>query len=178
MAKAQFHKNQRVFVKTVGTWSVVEKIIPHWTKGIDEPLRIHYEVGLGREFSADELQPDAPEKTTVSGTAEQWRIIRTRNRSKAIEDCAGHPYPGTHPTVVTGDSDWGGWRVSGAEYELHPFRIEFQARMIMNGPKMAMLLRALVNHARMEAGNVPDEIASLAQEAAAILRHIDQDMQQ
>jgi hypothetical protein len=50
--------------------------------------------------------------------------------------------------------------------------------MIMNAPKMAMLLRALVNYAKIEAGTVPDEVASLAQEAAAILRHVDQDMQQ
>lgn len=178
MAKAQFHKNQRVYVRTVGTWSVVEKIIPHWTKGIEEPLRIHYEVGLGREFAADELQADAPEKTSISGTAEQWRIIRTKNKTKNVEDCSGHPYPGTHPTIVTGDSDWGGWRVPGAEYELHPFRVEFQARLIMNSPKMAMLLRSLVNHAKMEAGNVSDEVGALAQEAAAILRHVDQDVHQ
>ena len=52
MAKAQYHKNQRVYVRPVGTWALVEKVIPHWTKGLDEPLRIHYDVGLGREFAA------------------------------------------------------------------------------------------------------------------------------
>ena len=31
MAKAQFHKNQRVFVKPVGTWALVEHVVPHWT---------------------------------------------------------------------------------------------------------------------------------------------------
>jgi hypothetical protein len=178
MAKAQFHRNQRVFVKSVGTWSVVEKIVPHWTKGINEPLRIFYEVGLGREFAAEELQADESERASVASMAEQWRIIRTRNKSKSVDECMGHPYPGTHPTVVTGDSDWGGWRVPSAEYEFRPFRVEFQARMIMNAPKMAMLLRSLVNQAKIEAGNVPDEIAALAQEAAAILRHIDQDVNQ
>lgn len=178
MAKAQFHKNQRVYVKSVGTWSVVERIIPHWTKGISEPLRVHYEVGLGREFAADELQADEPETTSASSAVEQWRIVRARNKLKSSEDCAGHPYPGTYPTVITGDSEWGGWRVPGAEYELYPFRIEFQARMIMNAPKMAMLLRSLVNHARIEAANVTDEVSALAQEATAILRHIDQDTQQ
>lgn len=55
MAKAQFHKHQRVYVKPVGSWAVVEKVVPHWTKGLDEPLRIFYDVGLGREFDADEL---------------------------------------------------------------------------------------------------------------------------
>ena len=40
MAKAQFHKNQRVYVKTVGTWALIEKVMPQWAKGLDEPLRI------------------------------------------------------------------------------------------------------------------------------------------
>ena len=35
MAKAQFHKNQRVYVKPVGTWALVEHVVPHWAKGID-----------------------------------------------------------------------------------------------------------------------------------------------
>ena len=55
MAKAQYHKNQRVYVRPVGTWALVEKVIPHWTKGLDEPLRVYYDVGLGREFAAEEL---------------------------------------------------------------------------------------------------------------------------
>ena len=49
MAKAVFHKNQRIYVKTVGTWSTIERVVPHWAKGLDEPLRIFYDVGLGRE---------------------------------------------------------------------------------------------------------------------------------
>ncbi len=60
MAKAQFHKNQRVYVRPVGTWALVEKVIPHWTKGLDEPLRVYYDVGLGREFAAEELQAEEP----------------------------------------------------------------------------------------------------------------------
>jgi hypothetical protein len=178
MAKAQFHKNQRVFVRTVGTWSVVDKVIPQWAKGIDEPLRVFYDVGLGRDFAGEELQADAAERTAVASTAEQWRIIRARNKSKPPEECAAHPYPGTHPAVITGDTDWGGWRVPGAEYDLHPHLIEFQARLVMNAPKMAMLLRSLVNHAKIEPEHMPAEVASLAREAGAILRYIEQDMQQ
>jgi hypothetical protein len=45
MAKAQFHKNQRVYVKPVGTWALIERVIPHWAKGLDEPLRVYYDVG-------------------------------------------------------------------------------------------------------------------------------------
>ncbi len=60
MAKAQFHKNQRVYVKPVGTWALIERVVPHWAKGIDEPIRIHYDVGLGREFSAEEFLSEEP----------------------------------------------------------------------------------------------------------------------
>ena len=38
MAKAQFHKNQRVYVKPVGTWALIEHVVPHWAKGIEEPI--------------------------------------------------------------------------------------------------------------------------------------------
>ena len=145
---------------------------------IDEPLRVFYDVGLGRDFAGEELQADAAERTAVASTAEQWRIVRARNKSKPPEECATHPYPGTHPAVVTGDTDWGGWRVPGAEYDLHPHRIEYQARLIMNAPKMAMLLRSLVNHVKIEPEHVPAEVVSLAQEAGAILRYVEQDMQQ
>ena len=85
MAKAQFNKTQRVFVRTVGTWSVVEKVIPQWAKGIDEPLRVFYDVGLGRDFSGEELQADAAERTAVASTTEQWRIVRARNKSTPPE---------------------------------------------------------------------------------------------
>ena len=60
MAKAQFHKNQRVYVRPVGTWALIERVVPHWAKGIDEPIRIHYDVGLGREFAAEELLSEEP----------------------------------------------------------------------------------------------------------------------
>ena len=35
MAKAAFHKNQKVFVKPVGTWAVVEQVLPQWVKGLE-----------------------------------------------------------------------------------------------------------------------------------------------
>src|SRR5262245_25310745 len=176
MAKAQFHKNQRVYVKTVGTWALIEKVLPQWTKGLDEPLRIFYDVGLGRDFAAEELQSDVIQHTTLAGAnAEQWRLVRARNKWKSAEECSHHPYPGTHPQVVTGDTDWGGWRVPGAEYDLYPEKIEYQARMIVSAPKMGALMRALVEKTKLEPENVPDDVANLVQEAAAILRYIEQD---
>jgi hypothetical protein len=178
MAKAQFHKNQRVFVKTVGTWALVEKVQPQWAKGLDEPLRIFYDVGLGRDFSAEELQADAAPALANARNGEQWRLVRARNKWKPAEECHHHPYPGTYPTVVTSETDWGGWRVPGAEYDLYPERIEYQARLLANAPKMAELLRALVSRVKVEPENVPHEITALAREAGSIIRYVDQEIQQ
>jgi len=177
MAKAQFHKNQKVFVKTVGTWAIVEKVMPQWAKGIDEPIRVYYDLGLGRDFAGEELQAEVNERAVVMKGAENWRVIRARNKAKPLEECANHPYPGTHPTVVTNEADWGGWRVPAAEYDLHPERIEYQARMLANAPKMLMILRTLVNYAKIES-DLPPEIATLTTEATAILRYIDQEIHQ
>ena len=115
MAKAQFHKNQRVYVKPVGTWALVEHVVPHWAKGIDEPIRVHYDVGLGREFAAEELLNEEPMGGDgQQGNGDHWRVVRARNKWQPAEDCARHPVPGTYPVVITGDAEWGGWRVPGA----------------------------------------------------------------
>lgn len=177
MAKAQFHKNQRVYVRTVGTWSLIERVMPQWAKGLDEPLRIFYDVGLGREFSAEELQSETVHNsaTTAGVITEQWRLVRCRNKYKSPEECSHHPYPGTHPQVITGEAEWGGWRVPGAEYDLYPDKIEQQARLVVNAPKMAAVLHALVDFVKQEAENVPHEIQQLSKEANTLLRYINQD---
>ena len=143
MAKASFHKNQRVYVKPVGTWALIERVVPHWAKGLDEPLRIFYDVGLGREFAAEELQFDNAQTEDVKGS-DKWRIVRAHNRWQAPQETTGHPFPGTYPVVVTGEADWGGWRVPGSEYALSPARIEQQARMVASAPQMTALLKELV----------------------------------
>ena len=79
MAKALFHKNQRVFVKPVGTYALVERVIPHWVKDVPEPLRVTYDVGLGRDFTGGELVSESKlhERKGQSEDAldgEQWRI--------------------------------------------------------------------------------------------------------
>ena len=37
MAKATYHRHQRVYVEPVGTWAVIDKVNPVWVKGFDEP---------------------------------------------------------------------------------------------------------------------------------------------
>ncbi len=113
MAKAQFHRHQRVWVDSVGAWATVERLIPVWTKGFDEPVKITYDVGLGREFAANELR--AEQAVEIAGGDGQWRLLRARNKWQTPEDCARHPHPGTFPVVVTDPADWGGWRVPGSE---------------------------------------------------------------
>ncbi|MFO1238488.1 MAG: hypothetical protein U1F24_16010 [Alphaproteobacteria bacterium] len=173
MAKAQYHKNQRVFVKTVGTWSIVERVLPQWAKGLDEPIRIYYDVGLGRDFGADELQAEQTVNTQFDDGVSNWRIIRARNKWQSPEDSSHHPHPGTYPVVVTGETDWGGWRVPGAEYDLSPQKIEAQARLITYGPKLYSFATALLEAAKNEAEHLPDSILELARDVAKIVKSID-----
>ncbi len=173
MAKAQFHKNQRVYVKPVGTWALIERVVPHWAKGLDEPLRVFYDVGLGREFGAEELQMEEPSSGgDQQHDGEQWRVARARNKWQPAEDCARHPFPGTYPIVMTGEAEWGGWRVPGAEYDLDPTKVERQARLIANSPKLALLAGELVNWARRSGEELPATLVQLAHDAQDILTDV------
>jgi hypothetical protein len=176
MAKAQFHKNQRVYVKPVGTWALVERVMPQWAKGLDEPIRIYYDVGLGREFTAEELQAEQPLTITgETGSKENWRIVRARNKWQTPEDCAHHPYPGTYPIVVTGETDWGGWRVPGAEYDLHPQKIEAQARVMSASPKMLSFITSFLDMASRTPENLSNEFLALVQDGKNVLRFMAQE---
>ena len=172
MAKAQFHKNQRVYVKPVGTWALIERVVPHWAKGIDEPIRIHYDVGLGREFAAEEFLSEEPLGDKSLDDARTWRVVRARNKWQPAEDCARHQVPGTYPVVITGDAEWGGWRVPGAEYDLDPAKIEEQARLIACAPQFAGFANALVDWARKSGEDMPNELAELAHRAQDLLTDV------
>ena len=172
MAKAQFHKNQRVYVKPVGTWALIERVIPHWAKGLDEPIRVFYDVGLGREFASDELHAELPIGDKKNGN-EQWRVIRARNKWQPSEDCSRHPVPGTYPVVITGEAEWGGWRVSGAEYDLNPDKIEKQARMIASAPHLVGLAQNLIDWARKSGDDMPSDLEQIAHEAQDLIASVD-----
>lgn len=172
MAKAQFHKNQRVYVRPVGTWALVERVVPHWAKGLEEPLRIFYDVGLGREFAAEELQSEEPVSGTALNGGQAWRILRARNKWQPAEDCARHPLPGTFPVVITGDTEWGGWRVPGAEYDLDPLAVEHQARLIASAPQLMVFANSLVEWARKSGEDMPNVLAELAHNAQDILAQV------
>jgi hypothetical protein len=173
MAKAQFHKSQRVYVKPVGTWALVERVVPHWAKGLDEPLRVYYDVGLGREFAADELQAEQALSDSVQRDNESWRVVRARNKWQPAEDCARHPVPGTYPVVITGQTDWGGWRVPGAEYDLDPPKIERQARLIAAAPMFETFAQELVDWARKTGEDMPKQLIDLAHEAQDLLARLN-----
>ena len=173
MAKAQFHRHQKVWVEAVGAWASVDRLIPVWAKGFDEPVRITYDVGLGREFLSHELQAEAPSQAVLADKDEAgWRILRARNKWQPPEDCGHHPLPGTFPVVVSDVNDWGGWRVPGAEYDRDPYRIEFQARLIACAPKLLQLARELTQMAAESPEDTPPEVLELARQAASLVRQI------
>ncbi len=172
MAKAQFHRHQKVWVEAVGAWATIDRLIPVWSKGFDEPVRITYDVGLGREFTANELQADAPTQQALDQTSGSWRILRARNKWQEPEDCGHHPLPGTFPVVVTDPEDWGGWRVPGAEYDRAPLKIEQQSRLIVCSPKLLKLAQDLAALVAEAPDDVSPEVRHLGRTAKAILRYV------
>lgn len=178
MAKALFHKSQRVFVKPVGTWALVEKVIPHWVKDVEEPLRVTYDVGLGRQFTAGELVSEEVMQgrnrtdDERDSALEQWRIQRAKNRWQSDNDVAAHPFPGTFPVIVTDDADWGGWRVPGSEYDRDPHRIEYQARLIVNSPRLLRMCRHFMEFSNEHPDKVPEALKTMVRDCQRVLRHV------
>lgn len=166
MAKAQFKKNQRVWVDGVGAWATVERVVPTWVGGLTEPVRVTYDVGLGRMFHAFELTAD-PRDVPHPPSLENWRVGRGPNRWRSRADTPKHPSPGTYPIVYTDPQDWGGWRVPRAEYDRDPARIEAQARMIAATPKMRALIQDLITLVANDAAT-PQTLRGLARRAATL----------
>jgi hypothetical protein len=170
VAKAQFNRHQKVWVEAVGAWAQVERLIPVWARDFDEPVKITYDVGLGREFKAEELRAEDSAIDPAPETGAGWRVLRARNKWQQPEDCGHHPFPGTFPVVVSDPQDWGGWRVPGAEYDRNPGEIEFQARLIANAPKLMAIAQQIREFA--DDGDAPAELVALAKQADAVLRAV------
>lgn len=176
MAKAKYHKAQRVFVKPVGTWAYVEAVVSKWVKGCDEPIKIAYDCGMGREFAQEELEEESTGLPDRLRQRCQRRVARVA-RPESLEErraMRSPPYPGTHPTVVTSDRDWGGWRVPGAEYNLDPYRIERQAQMIVRAPVFMKMVEEFVQYADCEAENLSDDLTKLALIGRRIISEISE----
>jgi hypothetical protein len=173
MAKAVFHKGQRVYVKPVATWAMIEAVHPQWVKGVEEPLRVTYDVSLGRDFQAHELAAEErePDKPDLLET-ETWRVIRCVNRLSADGRDPRHPYPGTFPVVVTDEKDWGGWRVPMAEYDRDPQRIEQQSRVIANAQRLMRVARELIEFAVDNPHETPGALQDLARQSEMVLAAI------
>jgi hypothetical protein len=167
MAKAAYHKHQRVYVKPVGTWAMIERVKPQWVKDVEEPVRIYYDCGLGRDFTEAELAVETQEQTDAG----QWRLMRARNKWQTPEECAHHPQPGTYPVIVTDEQDWGGWRVPGAEYDRDPNRIEAQARLVVHAPRLLALAETL-HRMGSEDPDASPELVAVARRAADLVRAI------
>jgi len=172
VAKASFHKHQKVWVEAVGAWAAIEKIIPVWSPGFDEPVKITYDVGLGREFRSDELRADDFAETAPAPAGGEWRLMRAKNKWQGPEETAHHPYPGTFPVVVTDANDWGGWRTPGAEYDRDPVKMEWQARLIASAPRLLKLAQELADSVMETPEDAPPELVRLAKAANAIVRNV------
>ncbi|WP_370169736.1 MULTISPECIES: hypothetical protein [Hyphomonas] len=180
MAKAVFHKAQRVFVKPVGTWALIEQVIPHWVKDVDEPLRVTYECGLGRSFQAHELSADdtSPTETRLHRPEndeimlEHWHIVRRKAKWRARIGGPDLSEVGTFPVVITDEEDLSGWRVSGGEYDRDPQRIEHQARMIACTPDLLQTARQVADQYEESPDAFPPELKTVAQRCASILRFV------
>ena len=170
MARAQFQKGQKVWVECVGAWAQIEKVQPVWAKGFEEPVRVTYDVGLGREFLGHELL--LPTDDPAANAGESWRLMRARNKWQTADDCPHHPFPGTYPVVITDKADWGGWRVPGAEYDRDPDQIEFQARLITAAPQLMALAERLAASVGEAPDDAPPEMQSLAREARTLLKTV------
>lgn len=164
MAKAAFHKNQRVYVTSVGTWALIEQVKPHWVKDVEEPVKIFYDCGLGRDFTAAELAAEQPAEADTGN----WRLLRAKNKWQSPDECGHHPDPGTYPVVVTDSQNWGGWRVPGAEYDRDPVRIETQARLIAHAHRLLALAEDLAR-AAAENPDAGEDLAALARRAGEII---------
>jgi len=170
MAKAQFHKSQKVFVRPVGTWAMIERVLPQWTKGIDEPIRVYYDCGLGRDFAADELDAQKSDFTQLEAMENlPWRVVRAKNRWQSSGDTSHHPQPGSFPIVVTAETDWGGWRVPAAEYDLYPEKIEQQAQILSRSLDMMKLLLSLITYAKQHPEDLSDDLHELAKQSVELL---------
>jgi hypothetical protein len=179
MARALFHKSQRVFVKPVGTWAVIESVVPHWVKDVSEPLRITYDCGLGRPFHAHELVSEQAvhNQSRMSDDDEEmmleyWHIDRRTIKWRPGELGVTQANPGTYPVVATDEGNTGGWRVTGGEYDRDPQRIEHEARMIVHTPDLIRVARRIAEFASQNPDRFPDEMKPVAQHCALILRNV------
>ena len=179
MVKALFHKSQRVFVKPVGTWAVIEHVVPHWVKDVNEPLRITYDCGLGRPFHAHELvsEQTVHNQNRVSDDdegmmLEHWNVERRLIKWRPSEFGVTLANPGTYQVVATDEGGTGGWRVGGAEYDRDPQRVEHQARMIVHTPDLMRLARKIAEFSSAKPDELPLELKQVAQNCAMILRDV------
>ena len=179
MAKALFHKSQRVFVKPVGTWAVVEHVVPHWVKDVNEPLRITYDCGLGRPFHAHELVSEQAvhNQNRISDDdedmmLEHWFVERRTIKWRPSEFGVTLANPGTYPVVATDEGGNGGWRVGGSEYDRDPQRIEHQARMIVHTPDLLRIARRVAEFASANPNETPADLKPVAQHCDLILRNV------
>lgn len=169
MVKAVFEKGERVFVRAIGAWATIEAVQPHWVKGVDEPMKVTYELGLGRPFAAGELARARPSRVNDDVLAgETWRLRRAYLSGLLVNPTRRNS--GTAPVVLTGEEEAGGWRLEAAEYDRDPDRYEHQARVIAEAPRLLRAAKLLA--AAADGGPLPPSLEPALREAAEALQAI------
>ena len=106
----------------------------------------------------------------MAATIGGW--LRPQQVAAGAVIAASHPVPGTYPVVMTGEADWGGWRVPGAEYDLNPAKVEEQARLIASAPQLASFATGLVEWARKSGEEMPSALVDMAHNAQDLLSQV------
>ena len=76
---------------------------------------------------------------------------------------------GNGTVVVTGQADWGGWRVPMSEYDRDPQRVEHQSRVFANALRLMRVARELIEFAQDYPHETPGQLQDLAKQAEMVL---------
>ena len=118
MARAQFQKGQKVWVECVGAWAQIEKVQPVWAKGFEEPVRVTYDVGLGREFLGHELLLPSDDPAANAGDGLRAPVLEMVSLTRGINGRASCDASG----LLTVSVEW----PRGTDYKLRDLGFEFR----------------------------------------------------
>ena len=77
---------------------------------------------------------------------------------------------------MTGEAEWGGWRVPGAEYALSPARIEKQARLLACSPRLAAIVKQLAEWGKSSPNDVPEALLEILRQGSEMIETLNSEM--
>ena len=151
----------------------VEAVVPTWVKGCEEPIKISYDCGMGREFAQEELEEEillrsrsTPRMALAAPGASCAATIAGRAPSSA--GTTRHASHGRDHRARLGRLARSGRRIRSRS-----LCIERQAE-IVRAPIFMKLLEEFVEYADQEPENLSDDLTKLAQIARRIISEVSQ----